>query len=241
MCFTIEVHLTRKAIENRFSVNTSSLQDFDFNYFYRAFDNPLIPVVTQEESDRVRLMEWGLIPFWVGDREKANKIRGGTYNARSESLSEKPSFREPFQRRRCWIIAHGFFEWQQREQGKIPWYIRLKNDEPFALAGLYDRWRDPLEGTLTETFTIITTRANPLLEKIHNTRKRMPVILDPERESDWIRGDLSLRQSMQLLIPFPEDQLHAYPVSKTIIRPETRPDDPRIIEPVEHPSPGNLF
>lgn len=241
MCFTIEVHLSRKAIENRFSVDTSTLYDFDFRYFYRAFDHPLIPVVTQEEPHCVQLMEWGLIPSWAGDREKASQIRRGTYNARAESLPEKPSFREPLNRGRCWIIAHGFFEWQHRGQSKIPWYIRLRNDDPFVFAGLYDRWRDPAEGTLISTFTIITTRANPLLEKIHNTKKRMPVILDARNETDWISGDVTLRRSMQLLIPFPDEQLHAHTISNSISHPGISPDDPDIIKPFDHPLPGNLF
>lgn len=241
MCFTIEVHLTRKAIEKRFPVDASALYDFDFNYFYRAFDHPLIPVVTQEDPERVQLMEWGLIPAWAGDRETAGRIRKGTYNARAESLAEKPSFRQPFQRGRCWVIAHGFFEWQQRVQGKIPWYVRLKNDDPFVLAGLYDRWRDPVEGNLMHTFTVITTRANPLLEKIHNTKKRMPVILNADSESDWISSDLSLQRSAQLLIPFPEEQLHAHIVSNMLLRAETRPDDPAVIRPFEPPSAGELF
>jgi len=84
MCFTIEVHLTRKAIERRFSVDTSALYDFDFNYFYRAFSNPFIPVIAQDDPDHAQLMQWGLIPAWAGDRHKANQIRKGTYNARSE-------------------------------------------------------------------------------------------------------------------------------------------------------------
>ncbi|MFO7934312.1 MAG: SOS response-associated peptidase [Bacteroidales bacterium] len=241
MCFTIEVHLTRKAIEERFSVDASALFDFDFNYFYRAFDHPGIPVVTQEEPQRVQLMEWGLIPYWAGDREKAARIRRGTYNARAESLHEKPSFREPLNRGRCWVIAHGFFEWQHRGPSRIPWYIRLKDDLPFAFAGLYDRWRDPVEGTQISTFSIITTRANPLLEKIHNTKKRMPAILDAESEADWIKDDLSPDQSRQLLIPFPDDRLHAHTISKKILSPEISPGDPDVIRPFDHPGPGDLF
>jgi len=86
MCFTIEIHLTRKAIEDRFRVDTSALYDFDFNYFYRAFSNPYIPVIAQEGSSKVQLMQWGLIPAWSRDREEAERIRKGTYNARSETL-----------------------------------------------------------------------------------------------------------------------------------------------------------
>lgn len=241
MCFTIEVHLTRKAIENRFSVDTSALFDFDFHYFYRAFDNPQVPVIAQHDSGGAQLMQWGLIPSWSSDREKAEKIRMGTYNARSESIHEKPSFRGPLRNSRCLVIAHGFFEWQLVNGVKIPWYIRLKNNEPFAFAGLYDQWSDPESGESIRSFSIITTGANPLMEKIHNTKKRMPVILDPGSERNWIAGDLSLRQVKQILAPIGEEALHAHTVSPAISGKGFRPSDPALIEPFGHHFPGTLF
>ncbi len=241
MCFTIEVHLTRKSIEKRFSVNTSALFDFDFNYFYRAFSNPRIPVVPQHEPDSAQLMQWGLIPAWSGDREKADQIRKGTYNARSETLFEKPSFRGPVSNSRCLVIAHGFFEWQLVNGAKIPWYIRLQSNEPFAFAGLYDSWKDPVSGGILQSFSIITTAANPLMEKIHNTKKRMPVILNPANELDWIRGDLSLRQVKQILQPIDQGALHAHPVSPALSGKGVKPDDPALIAPHDYPIPGSLF
>lgn len=241
MCFTIEIHLTRKAIEERFKVDTSALYDFDFNYFYRAFSNPFIPVVAQEDSSRVQLMQWGLIPAWSRDRAEAERIRKGTYNARSETLHEKPSFKEPLSRGRCLIIAGGFFEWQLGEKTKIPWYISLKSGEPFLFAGLYDRWRDPLTGEILNSCSIITTRANPLMEKIHNTRKRMPVILNREIETEWITGEPSLLNRKQLLVPFKEADLKAYTVTPRLSSSNANPADPGIIEPYEQFSSGKLF
>jgi len=241
MCFTIEVHLTRKAIEKRFSVDASALFDFDFSYFYKAFSNPLIPVISQENPDKVRKMEWGLIPSWASDRKKAQQVRKGTYNARAESLHEKPSFREPFRTGRCLVIAHGFFEWQLADGRKIPWYIRLKNDQPFAFAGLYDNWRDPENGELLHTFSIVTTSANPLMARIHNTKKRMPVILSEETESQWISGDMSLRKANQLLLPFAESELHAHTIAPGLSAPNSHPQDPAIIKPYMYPVPGKLF
>ncbi len=241
MCFTIEVHMTRKAIERRFSVDTSALYDFDYSYFYRAFSNPIIPVIAQEDPNHIQMMQWGLIPSWAEDRKKAEQIRKGTYNARAESLHEKPSFREPLLNRRCGIIAHGFFEWQLVNGVRIPWYIRLKSDAPFVFAGLYDSWIDPAVGEAISTFTIITTRANPLMEKIHNTKKRMPVILDPKGESGWITGDISIRKARQLLFPIEEGKLHAHTISNAISRAGAKPDNPHIIQPYDHPVPGSLF
>lgn len=241
MCFTIEVHLTRKAIENRFSVDTSALYDFDFSYFYKAFSNPALPIVSQEKPDDVQLMEWGLIPAWAADRKKADQVRKGTYNARAESLHEKPSFREALRKGRCLVLAHGFFEWQLVNGVKIPWYIKLKNDKPFAFAGLYDLWNDPESDQLLHTFSIVTTEANPLMEKIHNTKKRMPVILSEETEKQWISGDISLLKARQLLIPFDEAFLHAHTVSPVLSRRQSSPQDPEIIKPYDHQMTGRLF
>ncbi len=241
MCFTIEVHITRKAIEKRFSVDTSSLYDFDFHYFYRAFDNPVIPVIDQLEPDRARLSQWGLIPSWVRDYRAAEKIRKGTYNARGESLAEKPSFREPFRNGRCLVIAHGFYEWQLVNGTRRPWYIRLKNNAPFVFAGLSDQWSDPETGELLHTFTIITTEANPLLEKIHNTKKRMPVILRPGDEQKWISDEITPEEAGQLLLPVDQDHLHAHTISPRISSREARPDDPELILPYDYQAPGNLF
>ena len=241
MCFTIEIHLTRKAIEDRFQVDGSALYDFDFNYFYKAFTNPFIPVIAQEDSSRVQLMQWGLVPAWSRDREEAERIRKGTYNARSETLHEKPSFRGALNRGRCLIISRGFFEWQLVNKLRIPWFISLKNGAPFVFAGLCDTWKDPLSGDILKSCSIITTRANPLMEKIHNTKKRMPVILKKELELSWISGDPSLLKRKELLQAYNDSHLQAHTVSPKLSSPHINPSDPGVIEPYEYSSPGTLF
>jgi len=241
MCFTIEVHLTRKAIEGRFSVNTTSLYDFDFNYFYRAFSNPLIPVISMEDPTQVELRQWGLIPFWVNHSEQAEQIRRGTYNARAETLHRKPSFKEPLARGRCLVIAGGFYEWQWVHGRRIPWYIRLKSGEPFVFAGLCDTWRDSANGEVTKSFTIITTAASPLMERIHNTKLRMPVILRKDREQDWISGDISLLKREHILHPVEDTYLEAHTVGPNLSSPKSNPADPSIIEPHHYDLPGTLF
>ena len=241
MCFTIEIHLTRRAIEDRFRVDSSALYDFDFNYFYRAFSNPEIPVIAQEDSTRVQLMQWGLIPAWSRDREEAERIRKGTYNARSESLHGKPSFREALNRGRCLIIAGGFFEWQLVNRVKIPWYISLKSGEPFVFAGLCDTWIDPLDGEILKSCSIITCEANPLMAKIHNTKKRMPVILNKDSELEWISGEPSLLNRKKILLPYKESDLNAHTVRSKLSSPQADPADQTLIEPYKHISPGTLF
>ena len=241
MCFTIEVHLSRKAIEDRFKIDASALRDFDYAYFYVAFTNPMIPVVAAEQPTQVTLKHWGLIPAWTRDRAAAEKIRKGTYNARSETLHEKPSFREPLKRGRCLILAHGFFEWQHEAGAKIPWYIKLKNDTPFAFAGLYDRWADRETGELIEGCSIITTAANPLMEKIHNTKKRMPVILSAKDEMKWIDPEISTEEARQLLLPLDEKFLHAHKILPGFNTPGSDPQDPSILKEADNQGSGLLF
>ena len=156
-------------------------------------------------------------------------------------MHEKSSFREPLQSGRCLVIAHGFFEWQQVNGARVPWYIRLKNDTPFAFAGLHDSWQNPDNGEQFHTFSIITTVANPLMEKIHNTKKRMPVILNPGIEHEWISGNISLHKAKMLLTPLDEEELHAHTVSSLLAKADLQPADPQIIEPCDYPIPGPLF
>ena len=241
MCFTIEIRLTRDAIEKQFQADASALQDFDFRYFYDAFDQPRLPVITQEHPHKVQLLQWGLIPHWTADESQAEKIRTGTYNARGESLREKPSFRIPFRQSRCLVLAHGFFEWQHRSGRKIPWYIRLSKDIPFAFAGICDTWKDPVSEISHHTFSIITTRANPLMEKIHNTKKRMPVLLPPASEYRWIAQNAGEQELLQKLAPLPEDQLTAYTVSDRLNRRDINPHDPEVLQHVDYPEPRTLF
>lgn len=241
MCFTIEVHLSRKAIESRFPVSASSLYDFDFNYFYRAFSNPMIPVIAMEDPADVQLRQWGLIPSWVKGRVQAEQIRKGTYNARAETLHEKPSFRTALSKGRCLIIAGGFFEWQLVDGRKIPWYIKLKSGEPFVFAGLCESWRDSENGEIIHSCSIITTEAGPLMQKIHNTKRRMPVILRREREQEWISGDISLLKQKHILLPVEDASLEAHTVAPNLLSPAADPSDPRIISPYNHDTSGTLF
>ncbi|MCF8225040.1 MAG: SOS response-associated peptidase [Bacteroidales bacterium] len=241
MCFTINIYTNRDAIEKRFNADTSSLADFEFRYFFRAFDQPEIPVVTQNDPGRVQLMSWGLIPHWVKDQVQADKVRSGTYNARAESLHQKPSFRNSYTKKRCWVIVTGFFEWQQGQTGKIPWYIKIKNNQLFALAGVYDQWVDPRNGSLYNTFSIVTTRANPLMEKIHNTKKRMPVILDQKNEQKWLLPGKTVLPDKNLFEPFDQDRLETYTVGKYISDKNADPRSSKAVQKVDYYSNKSLF
>ncbi len=153
-----------------------------------GFSYPLMPVVTAAPEPEIRLFRWGLIPFWVRDKEQSRLLRSLTLNARSESVFEKPSFRKPILSGRCLVPSDGFFEWQTVGTKKVPWFITLPGNEIFSFGGIWDVWKLPGKDPLF-TYSILTTDANPLMAEIHNSKKRMPLILPAESEENgWISG-----------------------------------------------------
>ncbi len=237
MCFTINLNTTREAIEKRFKADASVLSDFDFRYFYRAFGNPMLPVITSDNPGIVQLMQWGLIPHWARDQDHAEKIRKGTYNARAETLSKKPSFRHSFGKQHCVIPVCGFYEWQHLGKQKIPWYIHNKKDSFLILAGIFDFWKNEEKGT----FSVVTVTANPLMEKIHNTKKRMPAILDEEQKAIWLNSNHSETETKSVLASYNEAGLNAYTISSAISRPDADPHDESVMKPFQHHVDGKIF
>jgi putative SOS response-associated peptidase YedK len=184
-----------------------------------------VAVIPNTGDNKVSLYRWGLIPSWSKDPSIGDRM----INARAESLAEKPSFRNAYRRRRCLILADGFYEWQQSPgmKSKQPVYIRLKNDQAFAFAGLWEIWKSP-EGTEVRSCTIITTQPNSLLEPIHN---RMPVILPNDAYMKWLAPeDRQPDQLNGLLIPYPPAEMIAYPVSRMVNSPQA--ESPDLIKPV---------
>jgi len=169
------------------------------------------------------LLRWGLIPSWSKDRTVGNRF----INARAETVHEKPSFRNAFRRHRCLIPVSGFYEWRRQERGKLPYFVRMRDERVFAFAGLWDRWEGADE-SVVETCTILTTAANAVLAPIHD---RMPVILPPAEYARWV--DPALRNTDSLapfLAPFPPDEMIAFPVSPRVNAPTV--DDGKCIAPV---------
>ncbi len=177
MCGRYMITSAREAMKRVFDVPTL----FELAPRYNVAPTQDVPVVRLEEGERELVMlRWGLIPSWAKDPEIGNRM----INARGETVAEKPSFRSAFRRRRCLVVADGFYEWQKRPDGpKQPYFITVANGGPFGLAGLWERWSDPTEGYPVESCTVITTGANELLKPIHN---RMPVIIDPSDFDAWL-------------------------------------------------------
>lgn len=185
MCFHAQQTKSAAELENRFHAHFKNKNNYS-PAIYNGFTHPHTPVITNEASDKIQLFQWGLIPFWAKD----SNIQKHTLNARIETLSEKPSFRNVVNNR-CLILADGFFEWQwldTKGKQKQKYLITLPNESSFAFAGLYSTWVDKQTGEIKNTYTIITTQANELMSKIHNTKKRMPVILNKEDENNWLKG-----------------------------------------------------
>ena len=189
---------------------------FEPIYHVGGFDFPVMPVVTAQQPGKVQAYTWGLIPHWVKTLDDAQKLRAQTLNAKAETIFEKPSFRTYIQNNRCLVLADGFFEWMDFQKKKYPHYVHLKNDELFAFAGLYSNWTDKETGELFKTFAIITTDANPLMARIHNLKKRMPVILTKDQWNTWLDPQLTKEQIANMLLPCPDTNMNAYPISKLI-------------------------
>ncbi|WP_425623050.1 SOS response-associated peptidase [Brevibacillus borstelensis] len=195
--------------------------------FNIAPGQPIPAIIEDQGQRRIGRLRWGLIPSWAKDEKIGYKM----INARAETLQEKPAFRNLFARKRCLIPADSFYEWRQTEKGKQPMRIMMKNEEPFAFAGLFDTWTGP-EGQKVHTCTIVTTKPNEVVKDIHD---RMPVILRQEDEGVWLdreKYDADLLQS--LLVPYDATQMRAYPVSAMVGSPKN--DVPDCIKEITEPA-----
>lgn len=221
MCFFYALSQSAQALKNRYQLKL----DFDFElepelteakYYISGFEFPKLPVITNQHPDRLQGFTWGLIPSWVKTESQAKEIRAHTLNARSDTVFDKPSFRNAIRQRRCLVPADGFYEWREVNGKKYPYYIYLKSKEIFSFAGIWEEWTDRSTGEVLRTFSILTTDANPLMERIHNTKKRMPVILLPEREREWIKNGLTREEIAALTKPLDDTLMSAHPISKLI-------------------------
>jgi putative SOS response-associated peptidase YedK len=195
---------------------------------YNIAPTQSVPVLLRKDQKvAFAEMRWGLIPSWSRDDRAASSL----VNARIETLEEKPSFRDSVPARRCLVPADGFFEWKTDGSRKVPHLIFRKDRQPFAFAGIWDRWYSPATGQSIESCAIVTTTANPLLRPLH---ERMPVMLTPEEAAVWLDPERTRLVDMgPILQPLPSESLDLYPVGTYVNF--VRYDDPRCLEPVELP------
>lgn len=215
MCGRFSLFCGIESVGQRFSVEIDSLK---IEPRYNIAPSEDILVILQDTRRRLAFFRWGLIPFWAKEPGIGNRM----INARVETISQKPAFRRSLIKKRCVILADGFYEWRKDNHKKVPMYIRLKSHEPFGFAGLWDEW-DPSQGEKISSCTIITTESNELVSKIHS---RMPVILVDEAEENWL--DHTIEDSVSLvpwLKPYPSEEMEAYEVSRAVNSPRYKGPD----------------
>jgi putative SOS response-associated peptidase YedK len=210
-----------KIIEERFDVKVDSTR---YKPRYNSAPSQDLAVISNLNPGELSFYRWGLIPSWAKDKSIGNKL----INARAETILEKPSFKNSLKHKRCLVLSDGFYEWKSiAKKEKIPSRITLQNNRLFAMAGIWDSWKDET-GAMINSFAIITTTPNKLMENIHN---RMPVILEQKDEKQWLNeNDTTVLFS--LLKPYPELEMTAYPVSKLVNSPSN--DSPDVMNPVEY-------
>ena len=181
----------------------------EFESSYNVAPTHNVLTVVGGEARRAGYMRWGLIPHWAKD----HRIGSRMINARAETVAEKPSFRDSLRRRRCLVLADGFYEWQRNGKEKRPMRVVMRSGEPFAFAGIWSVWKDP-EGNRIPSCAIITTTANDVLEPIH---ERMPVVLPREAEQFWLDPSVEDPAAItDVLNPAPDDAMNAYEVSSLV-------------------------
>lgn len=187
MCFHSKQSKSAQELENRFKAEFEHSDAYS-PAIYNGFGFPKTPVITNSEPKLIKMFHWGLLPKWA--KTEKDDIRSQTLNARMETITEKPAFRNSINNR-CLILLDGFYEWQwldEKGKNKQKYLIALPDEAPFAMAGLFNEWTDKSTGHTLQTYTIITQEANELMAEIHNTKKRMPLILTPEFEMEWLNN-----------------------------------------------------
>jgi len=185
MCFYSKLTKKAEEIESRFKAVFTDKARYVPNNEIKAFDFPYLPVICSADTAKIDFFKWGLIPVWSED----DNIKKYTLNARIETLETKASFME-YTGNRCLIPANGFYEWKwldAKGRAKEKYEIGLQDEGLFSFAGIWSLWKDPIQKTALHTFTVITTQADSLMSEIHNSKKRMPVILTEENEKFWLQ------------------------------------------------------
>lgn len=185
MCYRTQMNKTIGEIEKAFNARFISPESYSPKDEINAFDFLKTPVITESKSE-IDLFHWGLIPFWAKD----DKIKKMTLNAKIETVSQKPAFKDAV-KNRCLVLANAYYEWQwldSKGREKQKYLIYPKDQEIFAFAGIYSTWRDPNSNEQINSYSILTTEANELMSRIHNNKKRMPVILRKNDRENWLTG-----------------------------------------------------
>lgn len=216
MCFyyTI-VKKNPKSLIKSGVVNAKQLSLFDDHFLINGFEHPSMPVITDANPNEINFFRWGFVPDTItSEAQAANFLKSyNTLNANSDKIFESKIYHEPVINQRCLVLCSGFFEWRKVKGKRIPYYISLKDDSLFAFAGVWSSWTDEA-GRQNYTYSILTIDANELMAQVHNTKKRMPIILTPENAKKWIEPNLKEDEIKELFVSIPSDNLKAYTIKQ---------------------------
>lgn len=209
MCGRFAQRTSPKTLAKQFQVK--EVPDIEARYNIAPTQN-ILAVHQTPDGREMKFLKWGLVPSWAKDASMGTRL----INARSETVAEKPAFRDAFKHRRCLIPADGFYEWVHANGKKQPFFFQMCDEQPFGFAGLWERWKDK-DGKVLETCTILTTEANEVLRPVHD---RMPVILHSDDYDLWLDEDVRQQELLKdLLQPYPGAEMMAYPVSTLVNSP----------------------
>lgn len=235
MCYHKTITKPKEYLEERFKVPFEKPDLFTESYHVNGFSHSQLPIISNDKPEVISLFNWGLIPRWVKDKTQANEMRIRTLNAKSETVFDLPSFRSPIKTNRCLVMADGFFEWRDYKKAKYPYYITLKDNDAYAMAGIWESWIDKGTGEEVKTYSVLTCPANPLMAKIHNGKERMPVIIPKELEKNWLNNDLTKEEIQTFFLPYPEEEMKAHTISKLITSRTENSNVAKLLELVEYP------
>ena len=233
MCYKIATTSEPEVYEKRFGARFNPEYVHQKHYHANGFSYPSLPVISQKDPDLIQAFEWGLIPSFAKTSADVKKLRTGNLNARGDNVFAKPTWKTSIRKRRCLVLADGFFESMDVNGKKYPYYIYRKDKQPFAFAGIYNPWKDEQE-IWHPTFSIVTTDPNELMSKIHNIKLRMPVILPPDKERRWLADDLLDEEINDLMVPLEDGILTAHPVNSDLNKTKVFTNHAEILEVCEY-------
>ncbi|MEY3965445.1 MAG: hypothetical protein RL263_614 [Bacteroidota bacterium] len=233
MCFSysVNIHLQNKPTQETLAqaqLNLNPLHIPQPGFFLNGFSHPELPIFTSSQNSELAI--WGLIPTWA-QPQQISELQKLSLNARSETAADKPMFKNAWLKNPCLIPASGFFEWKHQGKTKIPHFIFPKNQEILFFGGLFSDYKHPTSNQWQRSFTILTTSANPFMADIHNTKHRMPVIIEPQNATLWLNSSMNDREF--LTTKMPHDFLTAFTVNPNLNKPSDR-NFPWAIQPFEH-------
>lgn len=237
MCYHKSLTKTIDYLADYYSASYEKILEerYQKHYHENGFDFLPGPIVTVSKPSELQMFNWGLIPWWVKTEADGLRLRTQTLNCISEEMYDKPSFKDAAKNnQRCLIPATSFQEWRwmdEKGKVKIPYNVKLKDQEMFSIAGLYSRWKNKDTDQYYFSYVVLTTVANPLMQKIHNSKKRMPVLLPREYEKDWLNPNLTKEDVLALCQPLVAEKMEAYTISKLITSKKEETDVPAVLEP----------